>query len=286
MERYIEKIVSKKGIQDFFTQSELEVYDHLVMEVDTDINMETVILSEENRTKLKDFMEEQIHRKELIKYGLHPMNRLLFYGASGTGKTLLAKALCNQMGYVMLYVDIAKSLSEGNVSVNISNIFKLANCLGECLIFFDECDSIAWNRDSVNPETGTIRRALNGLFQSLDQMQPGNIFIGATNMLHRLDIAFERRFDMKFEFRRPGDIDTAIKHFIYKEFSLTDDIGKDWRDIIKRRAEASPKLSYYEIQTIVKRAMKKAVIRGETEVKLSDIYNDLAKAERIRMYHQ
>lgn len=280
---YIKGILERRGIEDKFTGEEIIDFEDLIMPVDTDISIKSVILSDENRSKLATFLEEQDCRDKLLRYKLSPMNRLLFYGASGTGKTYLSKALSNYMGYTMLYVDIAKSLSQGTIAINISNIFRLANALGNCIIFFDEVDSIAWNRDSSNSDSGVIRRATNSLFQYLDQMDKRNVFIAASNMLHRLDLAFERRFDMKLEFKRPNNIDEAIDRFLFKEFTLVDDVDKDKKRIIMNRALSSPKLSYYEIQNIVERAMKKAVIKDSLNVRTSDIYDDIAVSERIRI---
>lgn len=281
---YIEKVLKERGKENVFSASEIEEFDSLIMPVDTNIKIDSVILSEENKSKISDFLKEQEYRDKLIRYRLSPMNRILMYGASGTGKTYLSKALSNYMGYTMLYVDIAKSLSEGTVAMNISNIFKLANELGRCIIFFDEADSIAWNRDSSTPDSGVLRRATNSLFQQLDQMSVTNIFISATNLLFRIDPAFERRFDMKMEFRRPNNIEDAINKFLFKEFTLVNDIDKDKKSIIIRRAEASPKLSYYELQNVVERSMKKAVMSNTTNVMESWIYDDIARTERIKMY--
>lgn len=284
MKSYIEELLERRGMLDRFTEAEIQEFQSLVMEVDTNISIESVILSEENKDKINQFLVEQDNRDELLKYRLHPMNRLLFYGASGTGKTYLSKALCNYMGYDMLYVDIASSLSDGTVAKNISNIFKLGNALGNCILFFDEADSIAWNRDSGNADSGVVRRATNSLFQNLDQMNTTNVFISATNMLHRLDLAFERRFNMKLEFKRPTDIDGAIHKFVYPEFEIVDDVDIDKKEIILKRALESPKLSFYEIQVIVERAMKKSVIDRTFKVRTAVVYQDLAIAERIRIH--
>lgn len=255
------------------TAEEKELYKDLIQDVDNNIDINSVILSDENRQKLKEFLNEYSFRDQLLSYGLNPVNRLLFYGASGTGKTYLTKALSNYMKYSMLYVDIAKSLSEDTVAMNISNIFKIANKYGKCIIFFDECDSIAWSRDSKSAEGGMVRRATNSLFQQLDQMNKTNIFVSATNMLHRLDPAFERRFDMKFEFRRPDkEIRDVVKKFLFKDFSLNIDVSSDDEQIVKRRST----LSYYELQIITERNMKKAVMKGTTSVNLSDVLNDIA----------
>lgn len=281
---YIDELLKQRGLTGIFSVNEMVEFESLVMPVDTNIDISSVILSNENKLKLNEFIAEQDNRDKLLAHRLVPMNRLLFYGASGTGKTYLTKALSNYMGYSMLYVDIAKSLSDGSVSKNISNVFKLANRVGRCFIFFDEADSIAWNRDSTSPDSGLIRRATNSLFQNLDQMGTNNVFISATNLLHRLDPAFERRFNLKFEFRRPNNIEYAIKKFIYDEFELVDDIDKDKKRIIENRAESSPKLSYYEIQGVVERAMKKAVMSDTNKVRLSVIYEDIARTERIKVY--
>ncbi|MEM4385910.1 MAG: ATP-binding protein [Candidatus Anstonellales archaeon] len=261
----------------------LELSKEYLMEVDTNISISSVILSEENKAKIMEFIKEQENRDKLLEYGLQPMNRLLFYGASGCGKTYLAKALSNHLKYRMLYVDIAKSLSEGNIAMNISNIFKIANTLKRCVIFLDECDSIAWNRDSnVSNDGGNIRRATNSIFQHLDQMDVSNIFISATNMLHRLDPAFERRFNMKLEFKKPStNLKETIQKFLYSKFELVDDVNVSVQEIVERRA----RLSYYEIQGIVERAMKKAVLNGTNKVHTADIYKDIAISNRIRIMY-
>lgn len=261
-----------------------EIYDELIMPVDTNISIDSVILSDENKHKINTFLQEQEYREQLLQYGLDPMNRLLFYGASGCGKTYLSKALSNHLGYTMLYIDIARALTDDTVSKNISRIFKLANHLGNCLIMLDECDAIAWQRDTSNGDTGTIRRATNSIFQHLDQMNKSNIFISATNMLHRLDPAFERRFNMKMLFTRPQlDIKDAISKFIFTAFEVVDDVDETVESIIGRRAKQYAKLSYYEIQGLVERAMKRAVMSGTNKIHTKDIYNDLAVAMQVKI---
>lgn len=261
------------NILDKLNKEEKESYSNLIMPVETNINIGSVILSDENKKKISEFLNEYKHREKLLKYGLKPINRILMYGASGTGKTYLSKALSNYMNYSMLYVDIAQALSTGNVATNMADIFKIANKYGNCVIFFDECDSIAWRRDSNTAESGTVRRATNSLFQELDQMNYSNIFISATNMLKRLDPAFERRFDMKMEFRKPDKpVEEIIEKFLFKEFKLKMDVPTEQIQIIQRKL----RLSYYELQIITERNMKKAIINNTLEVKLSDVLQDIA----------
>lgn len=263
----------------------LSKYGSLFMPVDTNIDIDSVILSDENKLKIKEFLREYNSRNELKEYGLKPMNRLLMYGDSGTGKTFLTKALSNYMKYTMLYVDIAKSLSEDTVAQNISDIFECANKLKDCIVFFDECDSIAWNRDAKTAEGGTVRRAVNSLFQQLDQFDSSNVFVAATNMLRRLDPAFERRFDMKLEFRKAsGGLVGIIKKFMFDKFILSENVESSQLALMERRVS----LSYYEIQIIVERNMKKAILNknpklnDKVAVRLSDVFNDLAVHMQIK----
>lgn len=261
-----------------------EIYENFVMPVDTNIDLDRdVILSPENRAKYDLLIREMEHQEEFHKYGLEPVNRLLLYGASGTGKTFSTKALCNKLGYSMIYIDIARALANETVADNVHDIFDLANALGHCLIMLDECDAIAWQRDTGNSDTGTIRRATNTIFQLLDQMNPTNIFVAATNMLHRLDPAFERRFNLKMEFRRPQlNLKEAIKQFMHKDFTFVDDVDETRESIVDRRAIGNTKLSYYEIQGLVERAMKDSILEGKREVHSSRIYQDLADNMKIK----
>lgn len=264
-----------------------DIWENMIMTVNTNISIDSVILSDDNRYKLQRFLKEVEYREKLVDYGLQPINRLLMYGASGTGKTFLTKAISNYLNYTMLYVDISKSLTEGNIAQNISDIFTLGNYIERCVIFLDECDSVAWLRDSSNPDSGVIRRATNTLFQNLDQMNSKCIFVAATNMLHRIDPAFERRFNMKMKFTRPTlDIDEAVRHFMYQKFKIVDDVETNVREIVKRRASQNAKLSYYEIEEITKEGMKRAVLNDSNEVHLKDIYEDLQVSMHFKVRHK
>lgn len=269
------------NLTEVMTPEEIDKYGHLIMPVDTNITIDSVILSPENRKKIEQFKTEMQNAEKLKQFGLDPMNRLLLYGDSGCGKTYLTKALSNYLDYYMIYVDIAKALSDGSVSQSISTIFMLAEKYRRCIVFFDECDSIAWNRDAASGEGGVARRATNSIFQSLDQMNPTNVFVAATNMLHRLDPAFETRFNLKLEFRRPKtSILETVKKFVNpKFFEIVIDVTDDTSEVMMRKCT----LSYRELTSICNRAMKNAVIDNTFKVKLSDVYEAIAEVNRFKI---
>jgi AAA+ superfamily predicted ATPase len=261
----------------------MQIYDAFIMPVGESATLDSVILSDENREKIKQFLTENRHKLKFIEYGLKPINKMLFYGASGCGKTYLTQALSVYLQYTLLTVDIAQALSSDQVAHNISQIFKLANYLGECILFFDECDAIAWNRDREATGSDVARRATNSIFQHVDNMNKTNVFIAATNMLHRLDPAFERRFNMKLIFERPNvDLKGAIQKFLLPKFRLIDDVDETTSSIVVKRSV----LSYGEIQDLVERCMKAAIINNTDVVRTADVFREMAISQKIKLKFQ
>lgn len=253
-----------------------EIYDTMVMPVDTDIDLSKVILSTRNKELILQFIIETKNREKLERFGLHPMNRILMFGDSGTGKTYLTKALSNALGYQMLYVDIARAIASGNPAKNIADIFTIAE-YGDFIIFLDEADSIAWSRDADDAEGGDIRRATNTIFQHMDQMSSRIIVVAATNMVNRLDPAFRRRFNLELRFERPEkNFKEIVSRFLFPGFTLDLDMDDQ---ITERRL----KMSYAEIQESVERVMKKAILNDTMIIKMSDIYKDIARVTGVKI---
>lgn len=264
-----------------------EIYESYIMPVDLNIDFDQVILSKENRDKYMRLIKETEYSDRLVEFGLKPTNRAILYGASGTGKTFSTKALANYLGYTMLYVDIGEALSSGEVSKHIKDIFKLGDYIGHCIIFFDECDSIAIKRqNNAGADAGTMRRATNTIFQCLDQMSYKNIFMACTNLESQLDAAFLRRFQIKMQFKKPDmDLKDSVRHFMkaYPKFSIIDDVDSRVETIINKRAKQNARLSYYEIEEITYRVMKDAVLSDSEEVHMQDVFMELANSMGVRL---
>lgn len=252
----------------------------------TGLTMDSVILSDENRKKVNDFLVETEYKEKFIHYGLKPVNRMINYGASGTGKTFLTKCLAANFGYELLSIDIANALSTGNAATALEDIFKLGNHIGKAIIFLDECDAIARDRsDKSVPEDPNVRRANNALFQLLDRMNPECIFVSATNLYTELDPAFIRRFNIKLKFDIPplDNLEETIHKFMLPAFTLKKDMQDDIKEILLYHARQYTALSYYEIQTWVERSEKIAIIAGSEEIKESDIYNFFMDSLRVKV---
>lgn len=248
------------------------------------LTMDSVILSDENRQKINEFLIETEYKEKFIKYGLKPVNRIICYGASGTGKTFMTKCLAANFGYELLAIDIANAITTGVAATALEDVFELGNHIGHAIIFLDECDAIARNRANDRlQEDANVRRANNALFQQLDRMNPECVFVSATNLYKELDPAYVRRFNVKMRFDIPplDNLEETISKFKHPDFTIKEDFDKNIKSILLYHAKGYTALSYYEIETWVQRAEKIAIINDSTEIKESDIFKFFMESMRV-----
>ncbi|OLD32047.1 MAG: AAA family ATPase [Thaumarchaeota archaeon 13_1_40CM_2_39_13_2] len=131
----------------------------------------------------------------------HRMPRgILLHGPSGTGKTLLAKAVATESEANFISVRGPELLSKwvGESERGIREIFRRARQASPCVIFFDEIDSIAPVR-GVGGETAVTERVVSQLLTELDGIESlhGVVVLAATNRADMIDTALLRpgRFD-------------------------------------------------------------------------------------------
>ena len=135
-----------------------------------------------------------------VKLGHRMPRGILLHGPSGTGKTLLAKAVATQSEANFVSVRGPELLSKwvGESERGIREIFKRARQSAPCVVFFDEIDSIAPVR-GAGGETAVTERVVSQLLTELDGMENmhGVVVLAATNRADMIDPALLRpgRFD-------------------------------------------------------------------------------------------
>lgn len=122
-----------------------------------------------------------------------PPKGILFTGPSGTGKTLMAKALAGETGlnFISVSVPILFSKWLGESERALHEIFKKAKQSAPCILFFDEIDSLGFSR-TVTSEGGAVaERMVSQFFNELDNLSDLShvIVLGATNREEVLDPA-------------------------------------------------------------------------------------------------
>lgn len=248
------------------------------------LSMGSIILTPTIKLEVDKFLTELEHREEFYEYGLTNINKVLSYGASGTGKTFLAKCIAAQYGFELLTVDIANIISSPNAYSELASVFDLARHIKNSIIFLDECDAIARERGSLNNDP-KIRQLINGLFKLIDSLDKTNICMAATNLEEQLDRAFVRRFDLKLKFYRPdvNFIDNTIEKFINPKFNYVKDAEPKMRTALMEAAKNYTGLSFAEIEIWVQRAEKEAILKGSKTFTQKEVYAFLMRSMGFKM---
>ncbi len=187
-----------------FTKALIEVTPSGMREVfieNPDVKWEEVGGLEDVKRDLQEAVEWPMKYPGLYDKLGHNMPRgILLHGPSGTGKTLLAKAVATQSEANFVSVRGPELLSKwvGESERGIREIFKRARQSAPCVVFFDEIDSIAPVR-GAGGETAVTERVVSQLLTELDGMENmhGVVVLAATNRADMIDPALLRpgRFD-------------------------------------------------------------------------------------------
>ncbi len=141
-----------------------------------------------------------------------PPRGILFSGPSGTGKTMMAKALAGETGlnFISISAPILFSKWLGESERALHQIFKKAKQSAPCILFFDEIDALVPTRSSGS-ESGAAERVASQFFNELDNLSDHSqvIVLGATNREDLLDPALRRagRLDYVLQFPIPDERD-------------------------------------------------------------------------------
>jgi transitional endoplasmic reticulum ATPase len=148
---------------------------------------------------------------ELFEEGnVRPPRGVLFSGPSGTGKTLMAKALAGETGmnFISISGPILFSKWLGESEKALHQIFKKAKQSAPCILFFDEIDALVTTRGDGS-EGGAVERMASQFFNELDNLSDLSqvIVLGATNREDLLDPALTRagRLDYILRFPLPDE---------------------------------------------------------------------------------
>lgn len=168
---------------------------------------------------------------KLARIGARPIKGVLFTGAAGTGKTMVARIIAARSGAAFYDINGPEIFSKwyGQSEELLRLIFEDARRQEKSIIFFDELDSVASQRSDEAHEA--TRRVVAQLLTLMDGFDPDEnvVVLAATNRPGDIDEAL----------RRPGRLDWQI------EFPVPSRTGRE--DILRKSAvgkSVTPELPY------------------------------------------
>ncbi len=183
---------------------------------------------------------------------------ILFAGVPGTGKTMCAQVIANELNMQMYKINISQIVSKyiGETEKNLQAVFTEAR-RSNCILFFDECDAIFGKRSEVkdaHDRNANVEVAY--LLQQIEEYD--GVCILATNLIGNIDEAFMRRITYVVRFPFP---DAAMREEIYRrtlpdQAPVAEDI--DWAFLAEKF-----ELSGGHIKNIVLSAAFLAALEGE-----------------------
>lgn len=168
-----------------------------------------LIVGDELAQQLNEILIATRHRRRVLeqgfgaKVGYGTGVSALFYGDSGTGKTMAAEVIAGQLGVDLVQIDLATVVSKyiGETEKNLSLIFDRAQ-LDAGVLFFDEADALFGKRSAVkDAKDRHANIEVSYLLQRLESY-PGLVILATNNRSH-LDDAFSRRFTFITRFAFP-----------------------------------------------------------------------------------
>jgi len=170
-----------------------------------------LVLPDNEHALLRQLAEQVAHRSAVYDdWGFRSrMNRgfgisALFAGESGTGKTMAAEVIANELRLALYRIDLSAVVSKyiGETETNLRRLFDAAED-GGAILFFDEADALFGKRSEVRDSHDRYANIeINYLLQRMEAYR--GLAILATNMKGALDQAFVRRLRFVVTFPFPG----------------------------------------------------------------------------------
>lgn len=226
------------------------------------------------------------------------INKFLFEGAPGSGKTEAVKHVSKLLNRLLFVVDMENLIDSklGQTNKNISQLFKEikeVSSLHRVVILFDELDVIALDRVNNN-DVREMGRATSMILKELDNLIMFNkevVLIATTNLYSNFDKALIRRFDAIVNFNRyqKEDLIEISEHFFATFVKNFKSISRDTK-LFRKILQVAEMLPYPgELKNIIRTSLAFSDINSDDEY-LRRLYNslvgDLDKKDLNQLYKE
>jgi SpoVK/Ycf46/Vps4 family AAA+-type ATPase len=142
------------------------------------------------------------------------INKFMFQGLPGTGKTEAVKQLARILNREIFMVDFSAVIDSklGQTQKNLAALFKEINSFvqpNKVIVLFDEIDALALDRTNSN-DLREMGRATSAMLKGFDRMNENVVLVATTNLFEHFDKALIRRFDSVIDFNRYTEEDLLL----------------------------------------------------------------------------
>lgn len=220
--------------------------------------LDEIVLSEKNQKIIDDILEEHNREGVLRSYGMHPTERILFFGPPGCGKTMMAEVLAYELGLnlAVIRIDSAVSSYLGETAANLRKIFDFI-ISNKVIALFDEFDALGKERTDSS-EHGELKRVVNAVLQMLDSYTGKSIIIAATNHEMMLDTAIWRRFEEVISFSLPDR--SQLKKLLQVKLR---GVRRNFEFEDNEVLSLFDGLSQADVEQVLRRAIKMMILKGQ-----------------------
>ncbi|MBE6974157.1 MAG: AAA family ATPase [Ruminococcaceae bacterium] len=240
------------------------------------VRFDQVIGADDAKKELQYFVEYLKNPKKFLESGASAPKGVLLYGPPGTGKTLLAKAMASESDVTFITAEgnqfLKKYVGEGPEKVH--ELFRTARKYAPSIVFIDEIDAIAKERNGGNDGSSQVSSAtLTALLTEMDGFKKDAtkpVFVlAATNFdvepgsPKSLDAALMRRFDRRVLIDLPNKNDRVR----YLKMKLAEHVAFDVSDAkIDSIAVRATGMSLASLESVVELALRSVLRQGNGKV--------------------
>ena len=165
------------------------------------------------KEKLVEAVQWPLKRGEMFRrWGVTPPRGIMIHGPSGTGKTLLVKALAHESGVNFITVKGPSLMSRyvGESERALRDVFRTARQAAPSILYFDEIDSLTPRRgNDGSSQAQTADRVISQFLAEMSGIEDmgGVVVVATTNRIDRIDPALfsAGRFELALELPMPDE---------------------------------------------------------------------------------
>jgi AAA+ superfamily predicted ATPase len=239
------------------------------------VGLSDMTLAPATRARLERVLHEQRRRALLESRGFAPLHRLLLTGPAGTGKSMTASALANELSMPLatIHLDTLTSKYAGEIAVKLRVIYD-AMAQRRTVYLFDGLDAIEARQETWH-DIGEARRILNMFLSFLEETRQESLIITVAEHPTLLDDSLLSRFDAVIPYALPHPAQAL--DLLRRRLAVVNTSAVSWNAV----GNHVTGLSQADLVRAAESAAKQAILSDSDSVSTADLITSLGELRKI-----